>query len=245
MNVLILEDNEWSRLSLEKIVRSCGEDIEVFSFERREDAYLCAMENRIDLFLVDIILESEKWNDNSGIDFADNMRKFDSYKLTPIIFITTLQGMEFQLLRQIHCYDYIEKPIGDGTIVRRRVQDAIEAISLQKKPPEREKLILHYDGIGYALFVDEIIYISNHQGVLDIYTPNDHIQIPNVTTKSVMRKIKYTKFLEPVYGTAVNEAYIERVDFRNREVYLKCCDTVMPIGGRKLKKFREEYMQSR
>lgn len=53
--------------------------------------------------------------------------------------------------------------------------------------------------------------------------------------------IKKTKFLEPIYGTYVNAKHIINVDFRNREVYMKD-NSVVPIGGRKYKQFKEEYL---
>lgn len=242
MKVLILEDNEKSRLHLEKIVKSCSGGIEVFAFGKKAEAYLCALNHLIDLFLVDIILEPVNGNDNSGIDFADKIREQPEYKLTPIIIITTLQGLEVKLLKRIHCYDYIEKPIGDGEIVRKRVEDAIDAISANHRISERESLVLHYDGLGYMFYVDEIIYFSSHRNRLCVCTRNEKIEIPHVTAKSIIQKIRYVKFLEPTYGTYVNPDYIDHVDFRNKEVYLKESEEILPIGGRKAQKFREEYL---
>ncbi len=80
MNVLILEDNEVARNALIKIVKSCMNQIQVFAFDNRSEAYLCAMDKNIDLFLVDIILNPKrKEMIPSGIRFAysdlrDNLR---------------------------------------------------------------------------------------------------------------------------------------------------------------------------
>lgn len=242
MKVLVLEDNEKSRLHLEKIVKSCSSDVEVFAFDKKAEAYLCALNHLIDLFLVDIILEPASGNDTSGIDFADKIREQPEYKLTPIIIITTLQGLEVKLLKRIHCYDYIEKPIGDGELIRKRVEEALNAISANNRISQRESLVLHYDGLGYMFYVDEIIYFSSHRSRLCLCTLNEKIEIPHVTAKSIMQKIRYAKFLEPTYGTYVNAGYIDHVDFRNKEVYLKETEDILPIGGRKAKKFREEYL---
>ena len=94
MNVLILEDKECNRNALEKIVLSCAGVENVYSCGKREEAFLSAVDNQIDLFLVDIILEPSNANDNSGIVFAESIRKLDKYRLTPIIFITVLMGLE-------------------------------------------------------------------------------------------------------------------------------------------------------
>lgn len=242
MRVLILEDNEHSRNMLVKIVKSCRKDIEVCAFEKRSDAYQYAFENHIDLFLVDIVLDPSTKNDDSGIAFADSIRRHENYKLTPIIFITTLQGLEIHLLKRVHCYDYIEKPIGDGKLIREHLKEIIDVLVGDISKKQRESISVHYDGIGYALYLDEVIYVVNRYGVLHIHTIDDVIKIPNLSTKKFLEQIKYSRFLEPVHGTAVNADYIESVDFRNNEVYLKGADEILPIGGRLKKRFREEYM---
>lgn len=151
MNVLVLEDKQNNRDALEKIISSCAGVTCIFSFSSRGEAWNCAMDNHIDLFLLDIILEPDKGNDNSGILFAESIRKYNEYKLTPIIFITVLAGLERDLLKRIHCYDYIEKPIGDGRLVREHVEEVLDAIASGQKKKSREYIPLHYDGIGYLL----------------------------------------------------------------------------------------------
>ena len=85
MKVLILEDNEICRQSLIKVVKSCMKNITVYDFDNRAAAYLCAMDNNIDLFLVDIILEPKIRNDSSGFKFAQDIRDVKRYKSVPII----------------------------------------------------------------------------------------------------------------------------------------------------------------
>lgn len=242
MNVLILEDKKNNRDALEKIVSSCKGVKQVYSFDKYEDALKTALEEHIDLFLLDIILKKGNQNDNSGILFAENIRKYNEYKLTPIIFITVLVGMERDLLKRIHCYDYIEKPIGDGRLVKEHIEEVMEAIQAGKKPDSREYIPLHYDGIGYIIFTDEVIFFENKAGTLIIHMVDDEIKIPNYSAKKFREMIHQTKFMSPLYGTYVNIEYIASVDFRNREVYMKD-GGVIPIGGRKFKSFKEEYLR--
>ena len=179
MNVLILEDKECNRNALEKIVLSCAGVKNVYSYGKREEAFLSAVDNQIDLFLIDIILEPGNANDNSGIAFAESIRKLDEYRLTPIIFITVLMGLERELLKKIHCYDYIEKPIGDGKLVKEHIEEVLEALSVGRKREEREYIPLHYDGIGYLAYLDEVIFFESKSGTLYIHMIDDEIRIPN------------------------------------------------------------------
>lgn len=243
MKILILEDNENCRNTLVKIVKSCRSDAKVYAFGRRSDAYLFAFENHVDLFLIDIILEPSKRNDNSGILFADTIREHSGYKLTPIIFITALQGLETDLLKRVHCYDYIEKPIGDGRLVKAHIQEVLNALSSDTRNHQRECIPMRHDGIGYVVYLDEVIYVMNRRGVLYINMVDDVIEIPNLSTKNFLKRVKNTKFFQPIYGTAVNADYIREVDFRNNRVLLKKSNDILPLGGRLKKRFREEFMK--
>lgn len=242
MNVLILEDKTSSREAIKKIASSCTGVTYVYTFSKCEEALKCAIDKHIDLFLLDIILEPGNINDNSGIFFAENIRGYDKYKLTPIIFITVLMGLERDLLKRVHCYDYIEKPIGDGRLVKEHIEEALYAVSAGQKPDSREYVPLHYDGIGYMVFLDEVVFFENKMGVLYIHLTDDEICIPNYPAKKFNNMIHKTRFLTPVYGTYININYISSVDFRHREVYMQD-NSVIPIGGRKFKKFKEEYFK--
>lgn len=241
MNVLILEDKKNNRDALRKIISSCVGVTCIYTFSGCGDALKCAMDNHIDLFLLDIILGTDRGNDNSGILFAESIRKYNEYKLTPIIFITVLAGLERDLLKRIHCYDYIEKPIGDGKLVKELIEEVLDAILAGKKLDSREYIPLHYDGIGYMIFLDEVVFFENKSGTLYIHLIDDEIRVPNYSAKKFNSMIRQARFLTPVYGTYVNMDYIANVDFRNREVYMKN-NSVVPIGGRKFKKFKEEYL---
>lgn len=240
MNVLILEDNELSRNALVKIVKSCMSNIRVFAFDNRAEAYMCAMDQNIDLFLLDIILQPKERNDSSGIQFAKDIRDNVRYKAKPIIFITTLAGLEASLLKQIHCYDYIEKPI-DAKRVKKRVLEALEAVSADRRVRMPEQVSLRYDGVSYPVTIDNVIYIVSRRGVLYIHALEGVIEIPHLPASRFLSRIRDNKFLIPIKGTAVNVRFIKFVDFTRRKVYLKHTEDVIDIGGRLKKRFREEF----
>lgn len=95
-------------------------------------------------------------NGKFQIPYNDLMRITDC----PIIFITTLQGLEAHLLRQVHCYDYIEKPLGDGSLVKERLQEVLDALAGDRRRSQRECVPVRHDGIGYAVYLDEVLPIG-------------------------------------------------------------------------------------
>lgn len=242
MNVLILEDNQICRESLIKVVKSCMNSITVYDFDNRSDAYLCAMDHNIDLFLVDIILEPKVRNDSSGFKFAQDIRDVKRYKAAPIIIITSLAGLAEPLLKVLHCFDYIEKPI-DYAIVRRHVVEVLDALVSDKRVKEPETILLRCEGIVFPVMIDKVRYAVSRRGVLNIYLTDDKIEIPNLSTKAFLERIRDNVFLEPLKGTIVNKKFIRSVDFGGNKVYLHGTDDVIDIGGRRKKQFREDFEQ--
>lgn len=97
MSVLILEDNRQILNVLEKLVLSVAEDKKVYVTDNVGEAYKIAMETSIDVFMLDIILYTDKKGDTSGMQYAQSMRKLERYRFTPIIFITSLEARKCML----------------------------------------------------------------------------------------------------------------------------------------------------
>ncbi len=235
--ILILEDNEISRKALVKIVKSCG-DVIVHDFSNRNEAYTCAMDYEIDLFLLDIILEPKEKNDHSGIVFARHIRENTRYFSANIVFITTLSGLEGKLLREIHCYDYIEKPIS-----AERVRSMVTKLLYQMnyKKPEREMTCFRIDGISYPVYVDEIIYVRYKSRMLTVNLAKEEFNVPYLPLKKFLERVRDNTFLEPTKGVAVNLQYIKSVDFPNRMIQLKKREDSIEIGARMKSVFQQEY----
>lgn len=124
--VLILEDMETTRTALKRIVESCDDAITAYAFSEVGPALACMMENHIDLFFVDIILKPQVANDFSGIKFAEYVRQQEEYFGVDIIFVTSLIGLEAELLRKIHCYDYIKNQFKKVVSVRSSCRHSVK-----------------------------------------------------------------------------------------------------------------------
>ena len=108
MSVLILEDNRQILNVLEELVMSVAEDEKVYATDNVGEAYKIAMETSIDVFLLDIILYTDKKGDTSGMQYAQSMRKLERYRFTPIIFITSLEDPEMYALRDLHAFGLLK-----------------------------------------------------------------------------------------------------------------------------------------
>lgn len=86
--VLIIEDDREQLNMLKQLVKEVNGDTEIFTAENVSQAYQLVMEKTIDVFLVDIMLDTEKPGDASGIRLVEKVRQMPKYYFTPVIFIT-------------------------------------------------------------------------------------------------------------------------------------------------------------
>ena len=235
-NVLIVEDNKACMGALVEMVKECDSTSVIYCADNSAMAYKYAMEERIDLFLVDIILDESVRNDVSGIVFADTIRSLDRYKFVPLIFITSLEDYKMNAFQNLHCYSYIEKPF-DFKKVKEVIADAL------KYPirDERNNRYVYYrkDGILYSLDTEQIIYIEGSKRILYLYLENDEIQIPYKTSVSMLHELNAEQFLQCSRSIIVNRKFIAYVDKTNRYVTMKNGKT-LEIGRMMKNKFLQE-----
>ncbi|MGN0308363.1 MAG: PleD family two-component system response regulator, partial [Lachnospiraceae bacterium] len=108
--VLILEDNFATAEYLKALVNEIDIKTFIFAFPHPAEGCRCALENDIDLFIVDIILDTGKPADSSGLKFVSQIRKMEKYSFTPVIFVTALEDSRLYTYEELHCYRFFEKP---------------------------------------------------------------------------------------------------------------------------------------
>lgn len=236
--ILILEDNEIIRKGLIYTIKQMEQKVNVYGFSNEEEALGFALIHRIDLFLVDIILHPQRENDFSGITFVEKIRECPSCAGADVVFITSLAGLEVDLLHRVHCYDYIEKPIEERKI-RQLVDELLNRGEKASKLPER--MYFRNDGIVFPVNVAEIRYVVHQNRVLSVYDGKECIEVPNLPLKRFLSRVRDSVFLSPLRGTAVNIAYIESVDYVNQFIRIKGIKEPITMGAVMKKKFRKEY----
>ena len=78
--ILIIEDSTKWIEEITELIKETSYETTIFVATNITEAYLLAMENSIDLFIIDIILDVNVPGDVSGIKFADNIRKNIKYQ---------------------------------------------------------------------------------------------------------------------------------------------------------------------
>lgn len=211
-NVLILEDDRTILRFLEKITKNADNNTQVYTYTNVKDACQCMLEHKIDLFIVDIILEAEKPGDTSGLYFAEKVRMIHRYKFTPLIFVTSLEDSKCISYSVFHCYSFIEKPF-DPDNVRRIIADCL---TFPEYDMENKILFFRKNGIVVAVDREDIVYVESIHHILHIHTiKKDELKIPYITLKRFLEMADSDRFFMCRRNTIIHKRYIRDIDNPN------------------------------
>lgn len=236
--VLILEDNPATVTYLKQIIDEMDIKMDVFSFDTVQEAYQCALENPIDLFFVDVILDTKVPGDTSGLKYIESIRRIQRYVLVPIVVLTALEDSKMYAYEKLHCYSFVEKPFEPQQIKRLIGQ----CFSYYEKEMEEEKtLFFRKEGIIFAVDVGEIVYVSIQKQMMHIHTnKNDTLSIPYISLKRFLTDANSDCFIQCSKNCAINKKYIENIDYTNRYIRLKDNLGGVEIGMRYRNQIKDE-----
>lgn len=235
-NVLIVEDNRTCMDALAGLTRECDPSSVIYCASDAGMAYKYAMENRIDLFLVDIMLDSRVKNDVSGIVFVDKMRQLERYKFVPIVLVTALEDQAMVAFHKLHCYGYIEKPI-DFDRVRKTIREALQYPIMDKR--EDQYVYYRKDGILYSIDTEQIVYMESYMRTLTVHLLDEKIEIPYMTCNAMLEKLNSEEFIQYSRSGVLHRKYIDYIDDANRYIRMKN-GAVLELGLIIKKKFIQE-----
>lgn len=234
-NILIVEDNKEQADAICKILNELPRKLQIYCVANLEEAYKVINQTRIHLFLLDIILDNSNFSDVSGLNFAEDLRAYERYKYTPIIFITSLFDPKVYTYSQLHCYQYIEKPISVPRL-RDTILSALDVPVVQDKD---RNMYFRKEGIIYSKKINEIIYIESSRRKIRVHCINDKLEIPHKTCKEMLKELDSEIFIQCSRFAIVNRNFIEEIDYTNRYIKLRECNEKVDIGLRMMKEFRQ------
>ncbi len=233
--ILVLEDNRLILIHLADIVREIDAKVTVYPFDNVKDAYQCASEKLIDLFIIDIILDSRP-GDVSGLNFVENIRKMNHYRFVPIIFVTSLEDAKLYTYEKLHCYRFIEKPFDDDQLK----QLAEQCLRFPQTCNRAKTLYFRKDGIILAVEREDVIYAESVKHIIHIHTrQGDTLNIPYITLKKLLDDIDSSDFIQCSRSAVINKRFIQNIDIPNRRIQLKDGHGYVDIGIRFKKNIKE------
>lgn len=235
--VLIIEDETEQLNVLKQLVQAAGENAEVYTASDVTHAYEILMEKSIDVFLVDIILDTTRPGDTAGVRLVERIRKIPKYMFTPVIFVTSLEDPTMYAYTDLNCMGYIEKPFEPERIIK-LVEKALNYTTAREK---EISITFRKDGILYPVRLKEIVYMESQNHVIHVHLRDgSELEIPYKTCKQILQETDEGSLLQCSRSTIVNREYVQGVDVPNRYLMLKEGFGMLDIGGRYKKKILAE-----
>lgn len=216
-NILILEDDCIQLKTLSDIIKQTGHMYQVYEAANTAEAFKIAEQVRIDLFYLDINLKNE-----SGLKFAQEIRRIERYRLTWIIFVTIYKEYMLSAFKKIHCYDYILKPYNRENI--QRITNCLLADSKSQVAitEVRDKFIIApIKNIQVKIFVNEIVFVEVFIRTSIIHTINGSFTIDYLSLKKLNSMIDDRNILQSHRSYLVNIKYINKIEKTNDKTSYK------------------------
>lgn len=236
--VLIIEDNKIQIEMLKKLVLEVNAGVTVCTALEIKTAYKILMERTIDVFLVDIILDTAKPGDTSGIRLVERVRTIPKYMFTPVVFITSLEDTTKYAYTDLHCLGYVEKPFSPES-VKQLVE---KALFFSSSKEEDEVFCFRKDGILYPVKVKNIIYIESRNHAVSIHmVEGGTLTVSYKTCKQLLEEVDTDCLMQCSRYAIVNKDYILNVDIANRFITMKNVKEKIEIGITYKRKVLGEY----
>lgn len=234
--ILIVEDNDNNMNLLCHILEDI-ENIYIHKTKNSEKAYRYALEYNIEVFIVDIILNTTEFADISGLKFIESIRTIEKYKFTPIIVTTSLEDPKLRTYSHFHCFRYFEKPYDKAELKK----SVIEALEYKTMKEIKKYYYYKLDGVIYSVKTENIVYFQTIARTTYIKCKNGKLlPTPYKSNKNILLELNSNRFLRCCNNTIVNVEFINGIDATNRYVMLVEDLGTLEIGPKLKKKFLEE-----
>lgn len=237
-SVLIVEDSRPQLDVLAKLVLEVDPDVKVYAAETLDEAYAALLKRTIDVFIVDIILETTKPGDISGIQLAKRIREIEKYMLAPIIFVTSMEDETKFAYTDLNCLGYLEKPFSFDE-VRALVRKALHHTTDKGKD---KSICFGKDKILYPVKIGDIIYIESVKKVVYVHKKDGKVlSFPYLTCQKILDRADTDCLFQCARGIIINKDCVVNIDIANKYITLEGVADKIEIGITFKKRVLEEF----
>ena len=225
--ILLVEDEQGASALLRRYIENSSDGHRLAVFGKAAEALSFAAQNKVDLFILDIQLL-----DYRGTELARQLRALPEYRFTPILFTTELAGEELSAYREIKCYDFLVKPFTEEEF-QKTFHAALEMGAQMQAVPEilrieQKQFLFEYE-------IRNILYIESFGKRLLIHTAQTGgsevtDRISGYSLSKLLNMVPRDRLLQCHKSFLINPVHICKIDKANRLLYLKECETAIPIG---------------
>lgn len=241
MNILIVEDDKYQRKNIKQSIESIKKEINIYEASNGGQALEKIEAQEIDLFILDIELP-----DISGLEIAEKIRKISKHELTHIIFITTHIYFQLDAFKEIHCYDFLEKPYKRVDLIK-NIERLYRGFSnLNDISSENFKRSIFFEMKDYLLkiYLEDILFLESQLRHIKIHTKDKEYLVKNISIKKVLEKIASKEFIQIHRAYVVNMNNIKEIikdGSQAWEVKFKSYEKMAYVGKTYKAKFNNEF----
>lgn len=208
LNILVVEDNEYEINNIVRVLQSTSKEFRIYKALTGEECFKIIEKTDIDLFILDIEIP-----DMSGIKLAEKIRNISKYELTYIIFITTHVYLQLEAFKNIHCYDFLEKPYKKEELIKiiKRLSKGISS-QKQKNKLERQQVSFEMKDFIIKVYIDEILFVEAQRRNCIIHTKEKSYTIKSMTIKKIIETLPKEYFMRTHRSYIVNLKNIQQVE---------------------------------
>lgn len=237
-SVLIVEDSRPQLEMLAAMVLEVNPDVTVYLAEDLDKAYVIMMKKTIDVFIVDIILETTKPGDISGIEFVKRLREVEKYVLAPVIFVTSMEDAAKYAYTDLNCLGYAEKPFSPD-VVKALVKKALHHTTDKRRD---SSICFGKDRILYPVKIRDILYIESIKKIVYVHKKDGQVlTFPYLTCQKILDRADTDCLFQCARGTIINKDYVVNIDISNKYITLEGVAEKIEIGFTFKKDVLEEF----
>jgi two-component system LytT family response regulator len=240
MKTLIVEDKEYIRKGLLKLLQTVDANIKVIGeCEKVADSVIVAHACQPELIFLDI-----KLSDGTAFDFLDQTKNL-AYK---VIFITGYEEYALKALK-MGAVDYLLKPI-DLDELKTALQKVYKySLETHKKQLDTVKhalsntkntLVLSFQNSLQIVELKELMYCETEKGYTTFYLSDGKNHMASKSLKEFENQLGQNDFIRTHQSFMVNLKYIDKYD-KSGTIHLKNGDKI-PVSIRKKESFLNQLL---
>lgn len=193
-------------------------------------------EEAVQLNTYRLILIDLEGKEKEGIEFAFFVRGLREYGLTPILFFAGDREYEQLAFHEIHCYDYMVKPICEEEIIR------ILYLYLTHIPvfDEKRRMSFQVHGEEYVIPIQDIVYMEVMNRSIFVHTVSQILEVPYRKLCDCMA-CGEGEFIQCHRSCIVNRSYIRKIDYVNHKIELKDSTEKIDMGRKYERMLRHKF----
>lgn len=237
-SVLIVEDSRPQLDMLAKLVLEVDPNVRICTAETLDEAYAALMRITIDVFIIDIILDTVKPGDTSGIQLVKRIREIEKYILAPVIFVTSMEDTTKYAYTDLNCLGYLEKPFSFDK-VKELTRKALHHTTDKRR---ETSICFGKDRILYPVKISEILYVESVKKIVYVHKKDGQVlSFPYMTCQKILDKADTDCLFQCARGIIINKDYVVNIDISNKYITLDGVSDKIEIGGSFKKRVLEEF----